>query len=171
MATEPALRTLAQTFRFPGADAAGIARLLATAPLVGEESIFGQRAGRATSDGGVRRLLGFEPVPVPLLRFDVALRQEAMPTGLWVLVEFTQPGRRRPYLEGQFVWLLSDITGATGAELREEINTPAALEIVDRPLHGHRFSFRRSLFFAGGHRRLVRDVVANIRTLLESDRG
>ena len=112
-------------------------------------------------------MIGFEPVPVPLLRFDVEMRQRRTETGVEVIVEFSQPDLRRPYLAGQFVWLLSDVDDGKAAVLREEINTPTALQIVERPLHGSRFNVRRFLFFAGGHKRLMKDVVRNIRDLLQ----
>jgi hypothetical protein len=159
------LRRLSQTFPFDGAAVDDVARVLAEEPLVGPRSVFGdKKAKTAGAAGAVRRIEGFEPAPVPLLRFDVELRQEPTDDGVRVLVEFSQPGRKRPYLVGQFVWLLS--AGGNGAVLDEEINTPTALEIVDRPLHGHRFSVRRWLFFAGGHKRLMTEATANIRALL-----
>ena len=86
----------------------------------------------------------------------------------WVRFDFDQPQRRRPYLAGQFVWQLRDEADTT-AVLHEEINTPTALAIVDRPLHGSPWSFRRWLFFAGGHQRLMKEATANIRHLLATD--
>lgn len=161
------LRTLSQTFAFAGAHVDDVARVLAQAPLVGANSVFGnKKVTSAGSSGEVRRMEGFEPAPLPLLRFDVGFRQEPTDTGVNVVVEFSQPGRKHPYLTGQFVWLLSD--GDDGAILDEEINTPAALAMVDRPLHGHRFSARRWLFFAGGHQRLMAEATTNIRALLST---
>lgn len=162
------LRTLAQTFRFEGVTADRLAHVLATAPLIGAASLFGQRTARSTSSNGdTRELLGFEPLPFPLLRFDIAFHHRRTQDGGLIVVEFSQPERQRPYLAGQFVWLISDVNDETAAVLREEINTPAALEIVDRPLSGHGISVRRFLFFAGGHARLMKDVAANIRALLD----
>ncbi len=112
-------------------------------------------------------MIGFQPVPLPLLRFDVELRQRRRETDTEVIVEFSQPHLKRPYLVGQFVWLLGDTDDGSGAVLQEEINTPAALEIVERPLHGHALSIRRFLFFAGGHKRLMESVAANLRRLLD----
>lgn len=166
------MRQLAQTFLFPGASAERLAQVLASAPLVGERSIFGPRNVSSTSsDDGVRRAVGFEPAPFALMRFDVELRQRDHERGTLVLVEISQPQRRRPYLAGQFTWLLTDSTDA--AVLQEEINTPAALEIVSRPLDGSRPSLRRWLFFAVGHRQVMREVATNLRALLasESDDG
>ena len=161
--------TLSQTFRFQSASMDDLANVLANAPLTGTGSIFGNRKTRSvSSEGNVRGMTGFEPVPVPLLRFDVEMRERRTETGIEVIVEFSQPDLRHPYLAGQFVWLLSDADNGKAAVLREEINTPSALSIVKRPLHGHRFSFRRFLFFAGGHKRLMKDVAANIRNLLAS---
>ena len=161
------LRTLNQTFRFPGASAGTLAQILAEAPLVGDGSIFGSRKVKSTTtEDDVRRAVGFEPAPIPLLRFDTELRQQRTDHGVQVILEFSQPDRQRPYLAGQFVWLLTDTDDGTAAVLQEEINTPVALGIVDRPLHGRRLSFRRWLFFAGGHRRLMKDVEKNITALL-----
>jgi hypothetical protein len=165
------MRELTQTFRFPGASAEQLAHILATAPLVGDESIFGNRTVKSTStDGDVRRAVGFEPAPIPLLRFDVAIHQEDTNSGTLVILEFTQPRQRRPYLAGQFVWQLQDGHEAT-AVLQEEINTPTALGIVNRPLHGSPLSFRRWLFFTGGHQRLMKEVVDNLRSLLAAEPG
>ncbi len=168
MQHEPVLRTLSQTFRFPGVDADAVAHVLAEAPLIGERGIFGNRTTKSTAtDGDTRFVEGFEPVPIPLLRFDVSLRRQRADGDVRVVVEFSQPDRARPYLSGQFVWLIGNSDDRTAAVLQEEINTPVALGIVDRPLHGHRFSLRRWLFFAGGHQRLMKDVQANIGRLLE----
>ena len=167
MADRRGLRTLSQTFTFPGATAEEVAHVLATAPLVGDSSIFGARTTESTStDGAVRSVIGFEPVPIPLLRFDVTMTQQRADDGATIVLEFRQPSRRRPYLAGQFVWLIGDGDGDSGAVLQEEINTPAALDLVDEPLHGTPFSLRRLLFFSGGHRRLMQDVIGNIGALL-----
>ncbi|MCP3990182.1 MAG: hypothetical protein GY724_13985 [Actinomycetia bacterium] len=163
------MRELAQSFRFPGASGEQLASILATAPLVGENSIFGDRKVKSTStDSGVRRAIGFEPAPIPLLRFDVEIRQQDTDSGTLAIVEFDQPQRRRPYLAGQFVWQLEDGPDTT-AVLREEINTSFALGIVSRPLHGSALSFRRWLFFAGGHQRLMKDLASNLRELLTAE--
>lgn len=162
------MRELAQTFRFPGTTARRLAHVLATAPLVGVGSILGPRAAQSTSSkGNMRRAVGFEPAPIPLLRFDVEMHQQETSSGTMVLLEFTQPQRRRPYLAGQFVWLLDDEPNA--AILQEEINTHVALEIVNRPLHGSTMSLRRWLFFKGGHQRLMADVAGNIAALLAAE--
>ncbi len=165
------MRELAQTFRFPGASAEQLTHVLATAPLIGDESIFGNRTVKSTStDRDVRRAVGFEPAPIPLLRFDVAIRQQESDTGTLVILEFTQPHRRRPYLAGQFVWQLHDGHQAT-AVLQEDINTPTALGIVNRQLHGSPLSFRRWVFFTGGHHRLMKEVADNLRSLLAAEPG
>jgi len=62
-----------------------------------------------------------------------------------------------------------DTPEGSGAELREEINTPPGLDIVARPLDGSGFGFRRFLFFAGGHKRLMKDVESNLRALLTTN--
>lgn len=164
------MRELAQTFRFSGVTERQLARVLATAPLVGVGSVFGVRTAKSTSTSGtVRRAIGFEPAPIPLLRFDVEMTQQETSSGTYVLLEFTQPQRRRPYLAGQFVRLLKTESDAT--VLQEEINTRAALEIVSRPLHGSALSPRRWLFFKGGHQRLMKGVAGNIRALLAAETG
>lgn len=160
------MKELSQTFRFPGASAGQLAGLLATAPLVGNNSIFGDRKVKSTStNAGVRRAIGFEPAPIPLLRFDVEIRQRDTETGTLVVLDFEQPQQRRPYLTGQFIWQLQDGPDTT-AVLQEDINTETALAIVSRPLHGSTPSFRRWLFFTGGHQRLMGDVAGNLRELL-----
>ncbi len=160
------MRELTQTFHFPGASADRLAHVPASAPLVGEASIFGKRnvRGTATADG-VRRAVGFEPAPIPLLRFDVEMRQETTRSGSLVLLEFSQPERSRPYLAGQFIWELVDEPDET-AVLHEHINTTQALAIVSSPLHGPRPSLRRELFFRGGHQRLMKDTASNLHSLL-----
>lgn len=164
------MRELVQTFRFPGTNAEQLAEVLATAPLVGDNSIFGRRKATSTStEPGLRRALGFEPAPVPLLRFDVTISLHDRATGPLAIVDFAQPWRRRPYLAGQFIWQLEDADG-TAAVLREEINTPTALKTVSRPLHGSPLSFRRWLFFSGGHQRLMMEATANLRGLLRRHR-
>ena len=106
------LRSLRQTFRFPTTTGDDLARVLADAPLVGDHSIFGHRSVRSTSSTGeTREITGFEPLPVPLIRFDVEMRQQRAENHVQVLIEFSQPQRKRPYLMGQFVWLLSDEDG------------------------------------------------------------
>lgn len=158
------MRELTQTFRFPDTTASQLAHVMATAPLVGDNSIFGNRTVESTTtDDEVRRAIGFEPAPIPLLRFDVEIRQKSTDKGTLILFELKQPKRRQPYLAGQFIWQLEDEGSA--AVLHEHINTPTALALVDRPVHGSPLSFRRWLFFNGGHERLTNDVVARLRDL------
>ena len=160
------MREIRQTFRFASTSSKALADVLATAPLVGADSIFGIRNVESTWTGaGERHLKGFEPAPIPLLRFDIHMQHRLTGSGAFVVLEFSQPECVRPYLAGQFVWALEDGPDGT-ALLREEINTLAALEIVSRPLHGSSLSFRRWLFFAGGHQRLMKEVAANVRSLL-----
>lgn len=162
------LRSSCDELRFDGASAQELVRVLTEAPLVGERSIFGNRKVRSTtSEGATRHMAGFEPLPIPLLRFDVDMRQRSSADGVKIVVEMSQPDRARPYLDGQFVWLLGETPDGAAALLREEINTPIALGIVDRPLHGPLPSLRRYLFFAGGHARLMADVATNVRALLD----
>jgi hypothetical protein len=81
----------------------------------------------------------------------------------WTVEGEEPPGEgKRPNVTGQFVWLPTN----SDAEGAEEINIPTALSGVERPLTGGGFSFRRFLFFAGGHKRLMKDVAGNLRELL-----
>lgn len=154
--------TLHQRFRFqgPGVSAAAIADVLATEPMVGERSIFGTRPGREVSGPGrTRGVRGFSPAPG--FRFDVDVTEQ---DGSLVL-RFSQPDRREPYLEGEALWTISD--DADGAVLDEQINTERALEVVTQPLDGPRRSLRRWLFFRLGHRRVMAGAMDNIAALLD----
>jgi len=156
--------TLEQKFLFRGrpASAEAVGDLLMTAPLVGEDSIFGARPGKEqpnAADG--RSLRGFSPAPG--FRFDVDLTRQAATT---FLVRFSQPDRTTPYLAGELVWLLSD--AADGAELDEQINTERAMAIATDSLGGPRPSLRRWLFFRLGHKQVMNGAAANIASLLGS---
>lgn len=94
------MRELTQTFRFPGGSKDRLAEVLATAPLVGENSIFGSRTARSTStDSGIRQAIGFEPAPIPLLRFDVMLEQQVVDDRTVVILTFEQPDRSRARMD------------------------------------------------------------------------
>lgn len=83
MPEQSGLRTISQTFEFPGATLDGLAQVLATAPLTGPASIFGKRKTQSVSSAeNVRKITGFEPVPLPLLRFDLEIRQRQIATGV-----------------------------------------------------------------------------------------
>lgn len=164
LATSRGLTTLEQEFLFTGAgaDAANIAAVLRTAPLVGNASIFGNRPGvEGPGTGSVRELRGFSPAPG--FRFDVEMteRDEGV-----VVVRFSQPDRRVPYLHGAFVWTISDAGG--GAVLAEAINTERALQIGEAPLTGPKPSLRRWLFFRVGHGQVMRRATHNIAALAGS---
>lgn len=162
---QPKLRTLTQTLRFPDATVDDLSRVLAEAPLIGPQSIFGERVkGSPTGHGDARAITGFRPAWG--FRFDVAMRQQRSGDGVRVTVDVSQPHRGRPYLDGQFVWLLTDDPDGPAAVLREEINTPAALALVDRPVSGHRFSLKRYAFFEVGHERVMEDLHQNVNALL-----
>lgn len=153
--------TLVQTFLFDdGVTAASIGEVLRSAPLVGPDSIFGERPGseEAARDEVGRRLRGFSPVPG--FRFDVELAEPV--EGVFV-ASFAQPDLRSPYLEGDAVWIVSD--GADGAVFEEEINTERALTIGSSPLTGPKRSLRRWLFFRVGHSRVMADATRRIAIL------
>lgn len=161
------LYTLRQTFCFINAAAAEIARILREAPLVGSNSVFGERVLSSMSDTSeIRIMKDFQPLPAPFFRFDVELRP--LPNDpLMLIVRFAQPREARPYLEGEFTWRLTDVQdGQSTACLSEEINTLEALRMVNQPLHGHGIKY--FLFFKIGHARLMEDVAGNIARLLET---
>lgn len=154
---------LEQRFLFEGANASAsaISRILLTAPLVGERSVFGDRPGEESGKSDRSRTMrGFSPAPG--FSFDVDLTpidDEAF------IVRFSQPRRRVPYLQGEFLWTVTDEQG--GAVLDEQINTDRALEAVGEPLDGPRFSFRRWLFFRVGHRQVMANATRNIAALID----
>ncbi len=157
------LATLEQRFAFagPAASADAIERVLLTAPLTGPGSIFGERPGtERVGDLPVRSVRDF--VPAPAFRFDVEL--ERLDTHV-ILVRFSQPDRRRPYLRGELVWTVAD--NADGATLDEQINTTGCRERGVEPLGGVRPSLRRWLFFRVGHRRVMDTAMANVAALLD----
>ena len=156
--------TLTQRFLFEGDITAGaIGEVLRSSPLVGPDSVFGDRSGEEVeSDTTSRRLRGFSPAPG--FRFDVELTER---DGLVFIASFSQPGARTPFLQGDAVWLLSDATN--GAVFDEEINTERAREHGAAPLTGSRRSLRRWLFFRAGHARVMRDATARIAQLVDSD--
>lgn len=160
LATSRGLTTLEQEFRFADADAAGISAVLRTSPLVGSASIFGDRPGvEGPRTDTTRELLGFSPAPG--FRFDVAMteRDEGV-----LLLRFSQPDRSVPYLQGDFLWTVTDTRG--GAVLAEDINTDRALEIGEAPLDGPKPSLRRWLFFRLGHGQVMRRATHNIAELV-----
>lgn len=155
------LTTLEQQFRFTGASAGAVTGLLLTAPLTGPDSIFGDRPG--TEDPGsesTRTLRGFSPAPG--FRFDVELSR---PEKHVLLVRFSQPDRRVPYLRGELVWRVFDENGA--AVLEEQINTERAMEVASDPLTGPRPSLRRWLFFRAGHKQVMSRATDNLASLLD----
>ncbi len=155
------LATLRQRFHFEGnlVTAARIRDILLTAPLIGKDSVFGDRPGQEGPAPTSRMLIGFSPAPG--FRFDVNLEERN--GGLFV-VRFSQPDLRIQYLQGDFVWTLTD--ERDGADLAEEINTEAALSIVRQPLKGDKPSLRRWLFFRVGHRQVMSAATANIAGIL-----
>ena len=160
LGTRNGLTTLEQRFRFTArVDAGAVADVLAGAPLIGANAIFGRRPGTEEPSRQPRTVRGFSPAPG--FRFDVELTRASDAV---FLVRFTQPDRRVSYLQGEFVWAIGDEPG--GAVLDEQINTQRALEIVDEPLSGARPSLRRWLFFRAGHRRVMAGAAKNIAELL-----
>ncbi|MDH3425621.1 MAG: hypothetical protein OEM22_03015 [Acidimicrobiia bacterium] len=153
---------LEQRFQFGGdhATADAIADVLLTAPLIGEDSVFGRRPGTEGSRSDrSRSLRGFSPAPG--FRFDVDLTQR---DGRFV-VRFSQPDRNVPYLQGELLWIIAD--QAEGAVLDEQINTERALQAVSEPLGGPRRSLRRWLFFLIGHKQVMVGATRNIAALLD----
>jgi hypothetical protein len=141
-------------------DAGALAGVLLTAPLTGNDSIFGNRPGSEVDrTERSRRLREFSPAPG--FRFDVDLMQGE--DGEFI-VSFSQPDRRTPYLQGDVLWSMSD--EADGAVFDEQINTGRALQTVDQPLSGPRPSARRWLFFRVGHKQVMDTATGNIATLL-----
>ncbi len=157
------LTTLEQRFSFGGgANAAAIARVLLTAPLTGAGSVFGDRPGEAgPRTASSSTLRGFSPAPG--FRFDLDLTQHD--DGV-LLVQFSQPDRSVPYLQGDLVWTISD--EATGAVIDEQINTERAFRVATEPLSGPRPSLRRWLFFRVGHKQVMTRATNNIAALLDS---
>ena len=154
--------TLEQGFRFdgPGADTAAICDILRRAPLVGSNSIFGDRPGdEAPTTNGTRNLRGFSPAPG--FRFDVELAERS--PGVF-RVRFSQPDRRVPYLEGDLLWTVSAV--GDSVVLGEEINTSSVLAAELQPLEGARPSLRRWLFFRAGHKQVMLGAAKNIARLV-----
>lgn len=160
-----ALSTLQQSFRFGGDDVspAAIDNILMSAPLTGDDSIFGSRPGDETEgpSGSTRTLRGFSPVPTFV--FDVHLDRRS--EGLFV-VRFSQPARDSPYLQGEMVWFITE--QSDGVEFSEEVNTEQAMEVASEPLTGPRPSLRRWLFFRTGHKQVMNGSTANIAGLLST---
>lgn len=154
-----ALRTMQQQFCFPGLGVEDLARILWTAPLLGESSIFGQRPG-ATADVTHDSRTVHDFSPVFGFRFDLTMRKARDHV---LLVGFAQPRRKVPYLSGELVWFLSE--GSSGAVLDEQINTARARELVPYPIHGPGRSLRRWLFFRSSHSKLMDELVQNIAAL------
>ena len=162
--------TLVQTFRFGGGvTSAAIAGVLRGAPLVGPDSIFGERPGSeehvdATSgstSGSSRRLSGFSPVPG--FRFDVELSE---PEPGVFMASFSQDDRRTPYLAGDAVWFVNDGPDGRGdAVFEEEINTERAAGVGARPLTGPKPSLRRWLFFRLGHAKVMSGATSQMARL------
>ena len=152
---------LEQRFLFAGVEAATVADVLLTAPLVGDSSVFGNRPGDEEERTDTSRVLGgFSPAPG--FRFDVELSSED--ASIFV-VRFSQPARRVPYLEGDVLWTVVDDTD--GALFNEQINTELALQSVSMPLGGDRPSLRRWLFFRVGHKQVMRGATRNIAAILD----
>ena len=127
--------TLEQRFVIPGVTASELAGLLWDSPAVGCDSLFGiRRHGQVERGRDYRLISGL--VPAPTIEFDVWLREIPGETRRFC-VEFTQPGRATPYLDGEFIWTLRTLLDVDGpaTELHEQINTPEALRLVGRPLN------------------------------------
>lgn len=152
--------TLEQRFRFDGVDATAVTSVLMTAPLVGADSIFGNRPGTEVTHTAQRRSLqGFSPAPAFRFNVDMELRNQSE-----FVVRFTQPLRRVPYLQGSFLWTVTD--EGDGAVFDEQMNTARALAVSSEPLGGPRPSLRRWLFFRAGHKQVMANATGNIASLL-----
>lgn len=166
--------SLAQTFEFPdGITASAISDVLRSAPLVGADSVFGERPGdehgrdgphdsptRSSSTPSSRRLSGFSPAPGFTFDVDLAEREPDV-----FVVSFSQPDRATPYLAGDAVWIVADGPASARACLDEEINTERAGSFGADPLTGSRPSLRRWLFFRIGHAQVMRDATTRIASL------
>ncbi len=156
---------LQQKFLFAGVEAAAVADVLLTAPLVGDGSVFGNRPGAEQDRTATSRALrGFSPAPG--FRFDVDLASRG--EGVFV-VRFSQPGRSVPYLEGDLLWTITDEAG--GAVFDEQINSDRALRSVSMPLAGTRPSLRRWIFFRVGHKQVMAGATKNIAAILDGRSG
>lgn len=156
------LTTLEQRFRFrgDGANVAAVAGVLLTAPLTGDDSVFGDRPGEeGPRTDSSRTLQGFSPAPG--FGFDVALTQQDK--GVF-LVRFSQPDRKAPYLQGELAWTITD--EGDGAMFDEQINTERAFQVASEPLSGPRPSLRRWLFFRAGHKRVMSGATKSIAGLI-----
>ncbi len=154
--------TLEQSFRFdgPGVGAAAIRDILLQAPLIGSNSVFGDRPGNEKpATASQRTVRGFSPAPGFL--FDVEMTERAQGV---VVVTFSQPGRTVQYLEGDLLWTVSD--AEDGAVFHEQINTGAALDEGLQPLGGAKPSVRRWLFFRVGHKQVMLGAAKNIASLV-----
>lgn len=155
--------TLEQRFRFvgDGVSAATIGRVLLTAPLVGDDSVFGARPGEeGPHTDSSRTLRGFSPAPGFRFDVDLGLKDEGL-----FRVRFSQPDRKVRYLQGDLMWTVAD--ESDGAVLNEQINSEQAFLVADEPLNGPRPSLRRWLFFRVGHKQVMDRATNNIAGLLD----
>ncbi len=156
---------LQQKFLFAGVEAAALADVLLTAPLVGDVAVFGNRPGAEQDRTDTSRALrGFSPAPGFRFDVDLASRED----GVFV-VRFSQPGRTVPYLEGDLLWTMTDEAG--GAVFDEQINTDRALQLVSMPLGGTRPSWRRWIFFRVGHKQVMAGATKNMAAILDGRSG
>ena len=151
------LTTLEQRFVFEGATTEKLVQVLWAHPLVGAGSIFGEQAreGQDTPKGRIAR--GFRPAAG--FEFDVRLKREG--EGLFI-VNFSQPSRATPFLDGDALWMIYESPTGEGAVLVEHINDKTALEKRAAPLTGSKPSLRRWLFFKFGHASAMDTITARI---------
>jgi hypothetical protein len=151
------LVTLSQRFLFERTSVEQLIKTIWARPLVGDGSIFGHmaREGQDTPKGRLAR--DFRPAPT--FCFDVRIRREG---DAMFMVNFSQPGREVPYLEGDALWSLYDSPTGEGALLVEHINDATALDKRCLPLTGKKPSLRRWLFFKFGHANAMDNIMKRI---------
>ncbi len=152
--------SLEQRFLFPGQTYERLAKALWTRPLVGPGGLFGTK-GREGQDTPKGRLVR-DFSPAPTVRYDIRIRRE---TESLFTVNFSQPDREVPYLDGDAVWMLYEDPTGDGALLVEHINDRQALEWRAAPLTGKKASLRRWCFFRFGHAQVMDEVTANLARL------
>jgi hypothetical protein len=149
------LTTLEQRFVFEGVTVPRLAQVIWSKPLVGDGAIFGNmaREGQDTPRGRLAR--DFRPAAT--FCFDVRIRKESEEM---FIINFSQPDRETPYLDGDALWLIYESPTGEGTVLVEHINDRVALEKRAAPLQGAKPSLRRWLFFKFGHASAM-DAITN----------
>lgn len=155
------LTTLEQRFSFEGVSTERLSATIWSRPLVGNGSILGTKAREAQETPRGRLARDFRPAST--FCFDLRIRKEA--EGLFI-VNFSQPNREVPFLDGDAVWTVYDNPTGEGALLVEHINDVAAVEKRAAPLTGPKPSFRRWLFFKLGHASAMDEITKRIAAMV-----